>query len=219
MTSRAVLFDVDGTLVDTNYLHAVAWAEAFHAYGYEVPASTCHQLIGQGSQRLVESVLGKSDDRIVEAHSDFYGPQLYRLRAFPAAADLLRQVKARGLTVVLATSASASDAAHLRKAIDAEDAIDHVTTKDDVESSKPDPDIVHAALDLAGVDPRDAVFVGDTVWDVAAAEQAGMACVCVLTGGIAEPVLREAGAAEIYRDLTDLLRRFDDSPLGRLAAR
>ncbi|HVW81391.1 MAG TPA: HAD family hydrolase [Mycobacteriales bacterium] len=217
--ARAVLFDVDGTLVDTNYHHAVTWAEAFRLSGHDVAASTCHGLIGQGSERLVESVLGHGDDAIVEAHSDLYGPQLHRLCALRGAADLLRRAKECGLVVVLATSASAREAEYLRRAIDADDAIDHVTTKDDVEESKPEPDIVHAALARAGVAAADAVFVGDTVWDVEAARRAGMGCVCVLTGGIAEQVLREAGALEVYRDAVDLIDRFDASAIGALARR
>ncbi|HVY10100.1 MAG TPA: HAD family hydrolase [Mycobacteriales bacterium] len=216
---RAVLFDVDGTLVDTNYLHAVAWSEAFAAHGYDVPASICHGLIGQGSERLVTSALGHPDEAAVATHADIYGAQLHRLRALPGAADLLRHTKAAGLTVVLATSASAHDAAHLRAAIDAAEAIDEMTTNDDVDASKPEPDIVQTALDRAGVRAEDAVFVGDTVWDVEAASRAGVPCVCVLTGGIAEPVLRDAGAIEVYPDAAALRAEFGGSALGRLAAR
>jgi HAD superfamily hydrolase (TIGR01509 family) len=219
MAPRAVLFDVDGTLVDTNYLHAVAWAEAFATHGYEVPASTCHGLIGQGSDRLVASAIGHHDAAVVDTHSDIYGAQLHRLRAFPQTAELLRATKKAGLSVVLATSAASHDVEHLRAAIDADDAIDGVTTKDDVEASKPDPDIVQAALGRAKVGADAAVFVGDTVWDVEAAARAGLPCVCVLTGGIEESVLRRAGAVEIYRDVANLLAQFRDSALGRLAAR
>jgi HAD superfamily hydrolase (TIGR01509 family) len=219
MARRAVLFDIDGTLVDTNYLHAVAWAEAFAAHGYDVSMSICHGLIGQGSDRLVTSAVGHHDDAVVDAHSDIYGAQLHRLRAFPQAGELLRMTKQSGLAVVLATSASSHDVGHLRAAIDADDAIDGVTTSDDVEASKPDPDIVQAALDNAKVGADAAVFVGDTVWDVEAAARAGLPCVCVLTGGIAESVLRSAGAVEIYQDAAELMSRFADSALGRLAAR
>jgi HAD superfamily hydrolase (TIGR01509 family) len=219
MARRAVLFDVDGTLVDTNYLHAVAWAEAFATHGYDVPTSTCHRLIGQGSDRLVASAIGRHDDAVVTTHSDIYGAQLHRLRAFPQAAELLRTTKRNGLVVVLATSASSHDVEHLCAAIDADDAIDGVTTKDDVEASKPDPEIVRVGLDLAGVNAAAAVFVGDTVWDIEAAARADLRCVCVLTGGIEESVLRGAGAAEIYNDVADLLMRFPDSALGRLAVR
>src|SRR5205807_400815 len=133
-------------------------------------------------------------------------------------ADLLRATKKAGLRVVLATSASAKEAGHLRAAIDADDAIDEVTSKDDVEQSKPDPDIVQTALDKAGLDASDAMFVGDTVWDVEAARRAGLDCVAVLSGGIAEHDLRDAGAVAVYRDVKHLLEDFDNSPIAKLAS-
>src|SRR4051794_18110730 len=108
-----VLFDVDGTLVDTNYLHVAAWWQAFRAFGHDVPMHRLHGLVGQGSERLVTSVLGRPDDDIAAAHSDFYGPELHRLPAFEGAGDLLRAVKAAGATVVLATSASEKETEHL----------------------------------------------------------------------------------------------------------
>jgi HAD superfamily hydrolase (TIGR01509 family) len=215
--ARGVLFDVDGTLVDTNYLHTVAWWHAFGAHGHQVPMTRLHRLIGQGSARLVTNVLGHDDADVTAAHTDFYGPFLYQLRAFPAAADVLRATKRAGLAVVLATSASSKEAAHLRAAIGCDDVIDAVTTKDDVAESKPDPDIVQAALAAAGLDAGAAVFVGDTVWDVEAAASAGVECVAVLTGGISASELRDAGAVAVYDDLDALLADFDASPIGRLA--
>src|SRR3954470_8372902 len=142
MSAAGVLFDVDGTLVDTNYLHVVAWWQAFRAFGHDVSMKQLHGLIGQGSDRLVESVLDRPDDDVVAAHSDFYGPELHRLPAFPRAAELLRAVKKAGLTVVLATSASEDETEHLRRALDADDVIDAVTHSEDAAESKPDPDII-----------------------------------------------------------------------------
>lgn len=217
MTS-GVLFDVDGTLVDTNYLHTVAWGEAFRAHGYDVPMCTIHSLIGQGSERLVDSVLGHDDDAVVDAHSDIYGGRLHVLRAFDGAADLLRRAKRAGLQVVLATSASSHEVEHLLRTLDADDVIDHVTGKDDVEDSKPAPDIVAAAIEGAGLAPKDVVFVGDTVWDVLATKRLDVGCVGVLTGGIAEAALREAGAVAIYQSAAELLADFDASPLGALVS-
>jgi HAD superfamily hydrolase (TIGR01509 family) len=214
-----VLYDVDGTLVDTNYLHAVAWADAFAARGHRIAMSEIHRLIGQGSERLVESVLGRPADDVVDAHADIYSARLHRLQVFDGAAELLRRTKKAGLSVVLATSASKHDAEHLTDAIAADDVIDHVTTKDDADSSKPAPDIVEAALKGAGLRAADCLFVGDTVWDIEAAKRAGMDCVCVLTGGIAESLLREAGAAAIYPSVAALLDDFDASPLGELGRR
>lgn len=220
MTSRSgpagVLFDVDGTLVDTNYLHVLAWSRALRAHGHDVSMATLHRTVGQGADRFVETVIGRADDAISAAHSDFYGPHNYDLVAFPGAADLLRAVKKAGMRVVLATSASGEEVEHLRRAIDADDAIDEVTSKDDADASKPDPDIVQTALDKAGLAAERAVLVGDTVWDVEAARRAGVRCVCVLSGGISAGELRDAGAVAIYDDVAQLLKNYDDSPLAAL---
>jgi len=214
-----ILFDVDGTLVDTNYLHIVAWSRALRANGHHVPMRKLHETVGQGADRFVETVLGHENSEVSDAHADFYGPFLHELTPFDGAAALLRATKKAGLVVVLATSASAKEAQHLRDALDADDAIDEVTSKDDVEESKPDPDIVRTALDKAGLKAADALFVGDTVWDVEAAKRAGLDCVAVLTGGIPEHDLRDAGAVAVYRDVRHLLDEFDDSPLADLAGR
>src|SRR3954453_7464515 len=213
-----ILFDVDGTLVDTNHLHVVAWWHAFRAHGHTIPMRRLHETIGQGSDRLVETILGHADEDVANAHTDFYGPFLPPLAPLAGAADLLRATKRAGLAVVLATSASAKEADHLRAALHADDVIDEITNKDDVEESKPDPDIVRTALDKAGLDPANALFVGDTVWDVEAARRADLDCVAVLTGGIAEHDLRDAGAVAVYRSAQHLLDDFDDSPLGKLAS-
>jgi phosphoglycolate phosphatase-like HAD superfamily hydrolase len=211
-----VLFDVDGTLVDTNYLHVIAWSRALRANGHEVPMARLHRTVGQGSDQFVGTVLGHADDAVSAAHSDFYGPNLHDLVAFSGAADLLRTTKKAGLRVVLSTSASDEEVEHLRQAIDADDAIDELTCKDDVDSSKPDPDLVQVGLDKAGLTAARAVFVGDTVWDVEAAKRAGVPCVGVLSGGISAAELRDAGAVAIYDDVAQLLREFDDSPLAGL---
>ena len=211
-----VLFDVDGTLVDTNYLHVVAWWQAFRSQGHDVAMTDLHRTVGQGSDQFVSTILGRDDEKVRDAHSDFYGQWKHQLIAFSGAADLLRTTKKSGLVVVLATSASEAEAEHLTAAIDADDCIDVVTTKDDVDASKPDPDIVNTALKKAGLEPSDAVFVGDTVWDVEAAGRAGVACVGVLSGGISESELRDAGAIAVYRNVAHLVEEFDASPLAGL---
>jgi HAD superfamily hydrolase (TIGR01509 family) len=218
-TTFGVLYDVDGTLVDTNYLHVVAWWHAFRAGGHRVSMTDIHRKIGQGAARLVDSLLGEPDDEIEQGHTDFYSPFLYEAPAFPGAADLLRTTKKAGLSVVLATSASEKEAAMLRTVIDADDVIDALTNSDDVDASKPEPDIVQAALDKAELTADHAIFVGDTVWDVEAARRAGLDCVAVLSGGISETELRQAGAVAVYRDVAALLDDFDASPLGELARR
>ena len=215
MTATGVLFDVDGTLVDTNYQHVIAWWHAFRSQGHQVPSTTLHRHIGQGAARLVTSVLGHPDDDVVTAHSDFYGPFLHQVTAFPAVGDLLRRVREAGLRVALATSASKKEAAHLQRAIDSDD-VDVVTDKDDAEESKPDPDILATALEKAGIAADRALVVGDTVWDVEAARRLGLDCVGVLTGGISADELRDAGAVAVYRDVAHLLAEYDGSPLAHL---
>jgi HAD superfamily hydrolase (TIGR01509 family) len=217
--SRGVLFDVDGTLVDTNYLHVVAWWLALRSQEYQVLMTALHRTVGQGSDRFVSSILGHDDERVVDAHTDFYGQWKHQLMAFDGAADLLRTTKKAGLAVVLATSASEAEAEHLTAAVAADDAVDFVTTQADVDASKPDPDLVRPALDKARLRPDDALFVGDTVWDVDAARRADVRCVCVLSGGISEGELHDAGAIAVYRDVAHLLRDFDSSPLAQLATR
>jgi len=216
MSGAGVLFDVDGTLVDTNYLHVLAWWQAFRSQGHLVSMTDLHRTVGQGSDQFVASILGHDDDQVADAHSDFYGPWKHQLAAFPGAADLLRTTKKTGLSVVLATSASEAEAEHLTAAIGADDAIDVVTTKGDADASKPDPDIVHTALNKANLRADHALFVGDTVWDIEAAKRAGVRCVCVLSGGISAADLRDAGAIAVYRDVAHLLHDFDSSPLAQL---
>jgi HAD superfamily hydrolase (TIGR01509 family) len=214
----AALFDVDGTLVDSNYLHAVTWWEAFGMAGHQVPMADIHRAIGMGSGKLLEALLPAGRDRdadadIRTAHSALYSTYWSRLRPLPDAAELLRACKRRGLAVVLASSADEAEFRALRAALDAEDAIDEATFSGDVGSSKPDPDLVQAALAKAGVPAGQAVFVGDTVWDVEACRKASVPCIGLLSGGISRSELTEAGAAEIYAGPGELLAGFDRSLL------
>jgi len=207
---RAALFDVDGTLVDTNYLHAVTWWEAFAQAGYQPPMADIHRAIGMGSDQLLDKLLPADRDKDADAelraaHSTLYATYWCRLRPLPGAADLLRACKHRGLTVVLASSADEPEFNALRTALDAEDAIDAATFAGDVESSKPAPDLIEAALDRAGVPAHEAVFTGDTVWDVEACRKAGVPCIGLLSGGISRDELTAAGAAEVYPGPADLL--------------
>ena len=168
MTVSAVLFDVDGTLVDSNYLHVDAWQRAFREVDFEADAWRIHRAIGQDSARLLRDVAGERDDdwmeRAKDAHARLYREQADRLRAFASAPELLRAIAGRGINVVLATSAPEDELAMLREAIDADDAVHAATSADDVDSAKPDPGILNVALERAGSPAADALMVGDSVW-------------------------------------------------------
>jgi len=215
----AVLFDVDGTLVDTNYLHATTWWQAFRQHGHTVPTANVHRAIGMGSDKLLDHLLPAdrdrdADDAIRSAHTALYAQYWSRLAPFDGAADLLRACSRRGRRVVLASSAAVPELEALRAALDADDAIADATSASEVEESKPSPDLVRLALERAGVPAERAVFVGDTRWDVEAAERAGLRCVCVLTGGWSWDELTRAGAAAVYAGPRALLDDLDASPLG-----
>jgi HAD superfamily hydrolase (TIGR01509 family) len=216
----AVLFDVDGTLVDTNYLHTVTWWEAFRQYGHHVPMARIHRAIGMGSDKLLDHLLPGDRDRAVDdelrsARTALYAPYWLRLRALDGAADLLRACANRGLRVVLASSATEREMRALRDALDAEDVVTTATSSGDAEESKPAPDILEIALERGGVAPDAAVFVGDTVWDVEACKKVGLACIAFLTGGISSEELRAAGAVEIYEGPAELLESLPDSLIAR----
>ncbi|MEV4921450.1 HAD family hydrolase [Streptomyces roseoverticillatus] len=218
---RAALFDVDGTLVDTNYLHAVCWWEAFHQAGHRVAMTDIHHTVGMGSGRLLDRLLGEDRDRdddeaLGSAHKAIYATWFDRLPVLNGAPELLRALAGRGWRIVLATSAQGSELTALRRAIGADDVIHAATSADDVDSSKPAPDPVQQALEQAGADAGHALFVGDTVWDIKAARTAGVDCVALLSGGIARAELDAEGAVAVYRDPAELLERLDDSPFARL---
>jgi HAD superfamily hydrolase (TIGR01509 family) len=218
-TLRAVLFDVDGTLVDTNYLHTVSWWQALAQGGHHVRMVDIHRAIGMGSDQLLDRLLPAdrdtdADDDLQVSHDALYAIYWTRLRPLPGAVELLRACKARGLSVVLASSAGEAESGALRAALDAEDAIDDATFSGDVERSKPAPDLVRVALGKAAVPAGQAVFVGDTVWDAQASQQAGVPCIALLSGGIGRDELAGAGAAQIYTGPGDLLDALPDSLLG-----
>lgn len=216
----AVLFDVDGTLMDSNYLHTVTWWQAFAQAGRDVPMWRIHRAIGMGSDQLLDALLPRERDRgedagLSAAHDALYATYWSRLRPLPGAADLLRACKKHGLRVVLASSAGAREFEVMQRALGAGDAVDDATSSADVDASKPAPDLVQVALEKAAVGAGQAVFVGDTVWDVQACQRAGVTCVGVLTGGISEAELREAGAARVFPGAADLLAAFPGSLLGQ----
>ena len=218
-----VLFDVDGTLVDTTYLHTIAWWEALRQHDEDVPMAEIHRAIGMGSDKLLDHLLGsdrdRSDDEVLStAHDILYGAWWERLRPLPGAADLLRAVAKRGPAVVLASSAKEPELKKLRRVIDADDVISAATSSSDAEQSKPAPDILQAALDQSDVDPRRAVFVGDSVWDVKAAARLDIPCIGLTCGGTSADELSEAGTIANYKNPAELLAALDESAIGKLEA-
>jgi HAD superfamily hydrolase (TIGR01509 family) len=212
-----VLFDVDGTLLDTNYLHVLAWWQAMNDAGHEdVSMAAIHRSIGIASEGLVERLLGHDDDKAVEAHSKRYEALRDQVTAFPRAAELVKRCADRGLVPVLATSGKEDDLEWMLPAIGAEDCFAGSTTSSEVDEGKPSPDLLTTAVEEHRLDPKRSVVIGDTVWDVEAADKAGVPCIAVTCGGISEAELRAAGAVEVYADPADLLDRFDESLLGRL---
>jgi HAD superfamily hydrolase (TIGR01509 family) len=223
MTSAAVLFDIDGTLVDTNYLHVHAWHRAFAEVGVHVESWRIHHRIGMDGSQLLDDLLPESTEstaeRAKEFHTRYYKETASLIRPLRDGRDLLDEVAALGLQVVLATSAPEDELAILREVLDREDIFSAVTSSEDVETAKPSPDIVHVALERAGVTAAQAIFVGDTVWDVRAASRAKVACVALESGGIGRLELEAEGAVAVYENPRDLLTHVRDSPIGRLSDR
>ena len=214
----AVLIDVDGTLVDTNWLHVVAWSRVFTSAGHDVPMARIHPLVGLGASELIEAAIGRRDEDLKQRHADEFDTFRDEIRALPKAAELLREIRRRGAAIALCTSAQKAHADPMREAIGADDAITEIIDGDDVERSKPDPGVFTAALDKLGCGADRAIAVGDTRWDMEAAANAGIPVVGVLSGGVPRQDLDAAGAVAVYEDVAELLASLDDrdSPLGRL---
>jgi HAD superfamily hydrolase (TIGR01509 family) len=215
---RAVLLDVDGTLVDSNDAHAAAWVAAIASQGYDVSPADVRDAIGKGGDKLLCELVGVSDESPEgeaisrERMAIFAKQHLPRLRAIPGARQLVERILGAGLRVAVASSAKEDELDGLLRIAGVEDLIPHRTSSDDAEHSKPDPDIVHAALRTLGVDAESAVLVGDTPYDVIAARTAGVRAIGVRSGGWSRRDL--AGAVEVYRDVEDLASRFEESILG-----
>lgn len=211
-----VLFDLDGTLVDTNYLHTLAWSRALRDAGEWAPMNAIHRLVGMGGDQLLPELLGRTCDPARERRAVRYRELMGDATALPGATDLLSRCHDEGLVVVLASSSPADELSDLRRLLDVDDVIDAVTTADDVEAAKPAPDVFEAALEAGGIDPGRALAVGDSVWDVRAARAAGLGCVAVETGGFSTHELSEAGARHVYRSVEELFQQFHTSPLRAL---
>lgn len=214
----AILFDIDGTLVDSNDLHVEAWEEVFRAAGHRFDRSVLHAHIGKGGDNYVPALLptasGEEQERLRQEHKSLFTERFIgRAKAFPGARELLRRVRESGRKVVLATSASSEELDRHLRTIGAEGLIDTCTSGDDVAHSKPCPDIFQVALQKVDVDPARALVVGDTPFDVEAARRSGVETVAVRSGGFSDEQL--AGASAIYDDVAALLAGFETSPLAR----
>jgi HAD superfamily hydrolase (TIGR01549 family) len=204
---EAALLDLDGTLIDSNYQHAIAWFRAFRAEGVIVPLWRVHRHVGMGGDQLVEAVAGAEvEERLGERLRTTEPEQFAQLRdecePLEGVRELVEALRRRGLRVVLASSAPQDDLDHFLDLLGLRRLVDGWTSATDVDRSKPSPDIVHAALERAGT--RAGVMIGDSRWDVEAAAAAGLGSICVITGGWAEQELLDAGAAAVFASLTEL---------------
>lgn len=206
--AKAVVLDVDGTLMDTNYLHVEAWARAMEAVGHRAVRADLHRQIGKGSDKLIPEFVEGEDaiDKVDELHGETYAELQPHGHPLPGAKELIASLAGRGYQVWLVTSAKPEELEQYLEQLETEGKLSGIVNSSDVEDSKPAPDIFELALEKAGVSAEETVAVGDAVWDVKAAHEAGIRTVAVLTGGtFDEEELRESGAVEVYKDCAALL--------------
>ena len=222
---KAVIFDVDGTLVDSNDLHVEAWQEAFRGCGKEVAYEKLYEQMGKGGDQLMPVFCSREElerfgSELERSRTElFTSDYLPRVRPFPKVRELFERIKADGLSIALATSAKEEELERHKKSLRIEDLLEAATSADDADRSKPHPDIFQAALEgIGGVAPAESVVIGDTPYDVIAAARAGMRTIGLLSGGFTAEDLRAAGAVEIYEDVADLLEHYDESLLTAEAA-
>lgn len=218
MKVRAVLFDVDGTLVDSNEAHVDAWAVAFREAGHPQEVDDIRLQIGKGGDLLVPALWPEANEEQRKAAAEaqgrhFKSAYLRHIKPFPGARDLLVRVKESKRTIILASSAKGEEVNYYLRLLDAKNLVDAITSADDVEASKPEPDIFEAALAKAGVEANAAIAVGDTVYDVEAAQRVGIATIGLTSGPFDQAQLKDAGAVAVFADVADLLAKFDRSPL------
>jgi phosphoglycolate phosphatase-like HAD superfamily hydrolase len=221
--TRGVLFDVDGTLVDSSYLHTLAWWQAFRQAGHDVQMASIHRAVGMGGEKVIAHLLGDGRDQDADAglkaaHGAIFSTHWSSLRPFRFAKELLVQCGDVGLAVVLASSAPKRELGVLRAALDADSCIDAATSSSDAQESKPSPDILAAALRAGKLEAENVVYVGDAVWDVYAATELDSPTIGLTCGGTSEAELRDAGAVDVFRDPQALLQNLAQSRIGRLAA-
>lgn len=216
---ETVVLDLDGTLVDSVYVHTTCWRDAFRDVGVEVSSHHLHRAIGMGSDRLVAHIAGEAVERAVgdvirAAHARHLDHRFHEIAATPGAAELLDALRGRGLRLVLASSGARDQTERLLGLVEGADvALQAVVTGSDAQQSKPDGELVSRALESLDAEPDRAVLLGDTVWDARSAHDAGVACIGVLTGGITEDELRGAGCAEVYDTPAELSHALRTSTL------
>ena len=213
---RTAILDVDGTLVDTNYHHAIAWYRAFRRSGIVLPLWRVHRHIGMGGDQLVAALCddateSEHGDDIRAAETELYSELIGEVEPLDGARELIAELKERGHSVVLASSAKEDEVEHYIDLLGAGELADGWTTSEDVEATKPEPDLVNAAIEKGAGDG--AVLVGDSTWDCQAAGRAGIACVGVLTGGFSDRELHDAGATMVFESIAELRRRLGETPL------
>lgn len=218
---RGVISDVDGTLVDSNDAHASAWEEAFREFGLSIPWEEIRSQVGRGSDQLLPEFLSPEQLSSIGTQIDKRKKEVFRkeyfdqIKPFPGVLPLFEKLYRDKKTIVLATSGSANETQHYIRLLGIERFVRDIVTGDDVARTKPHPDLFHIALDRFGWDPVEAVVLGDTPYDIEAAQKVDLATIALLTGGFSEEALTAAGAAEIYRSLQTLLENYDVSYLGR----
>jgi HAD superfamily hydrolase (TIGR01509 family) len=219
----AVLFDMDGTLVDSNYLHVHAWTLAFHDVGIAVESWRIHRSIGMDGARLLETLSGDADDdtqkRAKDLHLRYLREAAPLLRRLPGARELLERIRSLDMQIVLATSSSQEELALTRPVLDCEDLLTAATSSKDVDVAKPEPTIIEVALQRAGADAGDAVYVGDAVWDIIACDRAGVRAIGLLSGGVSRGELENAGAEAVFENPRELADHLDDTCIAALANR
>jgi phosphoglycolate phosphatase-like HAD superfamily hydrolase len=215
MAPPVAVLDVDGTLVDTNYHHAIAWYRAFREHGLTMPVWRIHRHIGMGGDQLVAAVAGgrveeRQGDSIRAAETALYADLIGEVRPFDDARRLMTTLRERGHRLVLASSAKRDEVDYYLELLEARGLADAWTSSADVDATKPEPDLVVAAVAKAG--GGDAVLVGDSTFDCEAAARAGVPAVTILTGGFSAAELRDAGAVEVFESIGKLCEHLDDTP-------
>lgn len=216
----AAMFDIDGTLIDSVDIHAMAWQEALQKFGHAIPYARIRRQIGKGGDQLLQTLLSRSRFEQYGEELDHYRGELFKrdylklIRPLSMVPELFRRIKQQGTKIVLASSAKRDEVEQYEKLLEVEELVEHETSSDDAERSKPHPDIFQAAMQRLGAPPAEQVLaVGDTPYDAQATAAVSVACLGVLSGGWSRSELRKAGCIAVYCGPADLLARFGETPL------